>query len=160
MADILTQLQDELDLLLNVMARSLANIKQNAPPSIPPGQQRLDSFAELEARNAAENAQSTANPSQLTQAPGPATPAAVSPDQFRKDIKEWAHDITIKEGQIEHLIAHLPGLDMSEEEQVQKMKELQKELEELEVERVQAVKEKGMLLRMVEDRIVGVGRMR
>jgi mediator of RNA polymerase II transcription subunit 21 len=58
------------------------------------------------------------------------------------------------------LIANLPGLNVSEEQQIERMKQLERELEELETERAQAVKEKEVLLRKVEDKIMGVGRVR
>ncbi|EMD62531.1 hypothetical protein COCSADRAFT_93765 [Bipolaris sorokiniana ND90Pr] len=155
MHDILTQIQDELDMLLNQMAAALRQIRENAPPSVPPGQQRLDSFAELEAREAAQH--NTANdPSQPPFAP----PPKPSPEQFQADIKELAQDITLKEQQIEKLIAHLPGLNWSEKEQVERMKELERQLEDLEGDRVKAVKEKETLMKMVEDKIAGVGRVR
>jgi mediator of RNA polymerase II transcription subunit 21 len=133
------------------MSTSLRQIRENAPPSVPPGQQRLDTFAELEARNAAEN---------NTQPSENAPPAKPSPEQFQKDIKEFAVDITLKEQQIEHLIGNLPGINWSEKEQVERMKELERQLEALEGERVQAVREKDMLLKMVEDKITGVGKVR
>ncbi|KAL6704055.1 RNA polymerase II mediator complex subunit [Coniothyrium glycines] len=159
MGDILTQIQDELDMLLHQMAMSLAYIREKAPPSVPPGQQRLDSFAEVEARNAAENnTQNSSNPSQLTQQP-PA-PAPLSPDEFAKDIKELAQDQVLKHAQIEKLIEHLPGLNRSERDQVDRMKDLQRQLDDLDEEHTQAVKEKEMLLKLVEDKIMGVGRTR
>jgi mediator of RNA polymerase II transcription subunit 21 len=138
-----------------MMSASLRQIKDNAPPSVPPGQQRLDTFTELAARTAAEDNQASANPAIL-----PQPPASVSPEQFEADMKEIAQDITLKEQQIEKLIAHLPGLNWSEKEQVDRMKELELQLESLEGERVQVVKEKEMLLKMVEDKITGVGRVR
>lgn len=177
MGDILTQIQDELDLvlalsmcnaidttdnlqLLHMMSRSLAHIRQNAPPSVPPGQQRLDSFAEVEARNLAEATQTSTNPSQLTQAPTTTSSVPPSHEEFQQNIKEFARDTINKEQQIELLIANLPGLNSSEREQVQRMKELERQLEELEGERLLAVKEKETLLKLVEDKIQGVGRMR
>jgi len=66
----------------------------------------------------------------------------------------------LKEQQIERLIAHLPGLNWSEREQVDRMKELERQLEDLEGERVKAVKDKDVLMKMVEDKITGVGRVR
>ena len=144
--------------LLNQMSAALRQIRENAPPSVPPGQQRLDTFAELEARTAAENTQQglVANPSQ----PAIAPPPKPSPEQFQADLKELAQDITLKEQQIEKLIAHLPGLNWSEKEQVERMRELERQLEELEGERVKAVGEKDALMKMVEDRITGVGRVK
>ena len=137
------------------MAAALRQIRENAPPSVPPGQQRLDSFAELEAREAAQQNAST-DPSQPPFVP----PPKPSPEQFQADIKELAKDITLKEQQIEKLIAHLPGLNWSEKDQVERMKELERQLEDLEEDRVKAVKEKEMLMKMVEDKIAGVGRVR
>ncbi|KAF1850622.1 uncharacterized protein K460DRAFT_400671 [Cucurbitaria berberidis CBS 394.84] len=159
MGDILTQMQDELDLLLDMMYDDLKYIRDNAPPSVPPGQQRLDSFAELEARTAAENSQNSTHPSQHAQAPPAETPAPPSQEQFQADIKTRAKDIVVKTSQIEHLIASLPGLKSSEKEQVERMKELERQLEDLEGERIQAVKEKELLLSIVEEKIMGVGRM-
>lgn len=165
MGDILTQMQDELDLLLHRMATSLRWIRENAPPSVPPGQQRLDTFAELEARNAAESAQTSTQtataPSALTQAPAavPNSQGPISKPEFDSDIREFAADIVTKEQQIEHLIAHLPGLDFSEQEQVERMKDLERQLEQLETQRLEAVKEKEAMLRLVESKIQGVGRV-
>ncbi|KAF2849741.1 Mediator complex subunit 21 [Plenodomus tracheiphilus IPT5] len=164
MGDILTQMQDELDLLLHRMSTALHWIRENAPPSVPPGQQRLDTFAELEARNAVESnaTQTTTAPSALTQAPtaAPNTRAPIPKEEFDKDMKEFAEDIVSKEQQIEQLIAHLPGLDFSEKEQIARMKELERQLEELEGERIEAVKEKERMLKLVEGKILSVGRMR
>ncbi|KAJ4364555.1 RNA polymerase II mediator complex subunit [Neocucurbitaria cava] len=158
MGDILTQIQDDLDMLLNMMSRDLAHIRESAPPGVPPGQQRLESFAELEARNAAENSQSSSNPTQ--QAAPNGTPAPPSQEQFQADIKERAADMVLKFSAIEKMIASLPGLKSSEQEQIERMKELEGQLEELEGERVGAVKEKERLLGMVEEKIMGVGRVR
>ncbi|KAI8941608.1 hypothetical protein NX059_002823 [Plenodomus lindquistii] len=164
MGDILTQMQDNLDMLLHRMSMSLLWIRQNAPPSVPPGQQRLDTFAELEARNAVEaNATQTATaPSALTQAPtaAPNTRGPVPKEEFEKDIKDFAEDVVAKEQQIEELIAHLPGLDFSEKEQVARMKELERQLEELESQRVEAVKEREKMLELVEAKLQGIEKVR
>tara|TARA_R110002003_G_scaffold105_3_gene8743 strand:+ start:14986 stop:15519 length:534 start_codon:yes stop_codon:yes gene_type:complete len=177
MSDILTQIQDEIDFvcshlalllapsayitqLLNMMQSQLSYIKRNAPPSVPPGQQRVDTFAEVQAKTSTENTQTSTNPSQPTQPTQPAHPEPVSPEQFQDDIKEFARDVVLKQQQVEALIANLPGLNVSEEQQIERMKQLERELEELETERAQAVKEKEVLLRKVEDKIMGVGRVR
>ncbi|KAH7072028.1 mediator complex, subunit Med21 [Paraphoma chrysanthemicola] len=157
MSDILTQIQDEIDFLLNMMQSQMSYIKRNAPPSVPPGQQRVDTFAEVQAKTSNENTQTSTNPSQPTQ---PAQPEQVSQEQFQEDIKEFARDVVLKQQQMEALIASLPGLNVSEEQQIERMKQLERELEELETERTQAVKEKEVLLRKVEDKIMGVGRVR
>lgn len=176
MSDILTQIQDEVDFvramaiivaaintnlsayvhqLLNMMQKQVAYIRFNAPPSVPPGQQRVDTFAEVQAKTAYENTQGSTQPAQDTAQSEP-----MSQEQFQEDLKEFARDIVLKQQQVEALIAGLPGLNVSEEEQIARMEELQKELEGLEGERVQAVKEKEILLRRVEDKIMGVGRVR
>jgi mediator of RNA polymerase II transcription subunit 21 len=137
------------------MQSQLFQIRTRAPPSVPAGQQKLSSFAEKEATDKSENAAS-----QPTQATEPAPPTQPSKDDFNEDLKEMARDLVLKQQQIELLIASLPGVNSSEAEQVQRMKELERELEGLEGERLQAVKDKELLLNKVEQKIVGVGRMR
>jgi mediator of RNA polymerase II transcription subunit 21 len=142
-----------------MMQRQMAHIKFNAPPAVPPGQQRVDTFAEIQAKTATEQPSTTT--SQLTQAPTQQTGSQkISPEQFQEDIKEFARDIVIKQQQMEALIANLPGLNVSEEQQVERMKELERELEGLEGDRLEAVKEKEVLLKRVEEKIMGVGRVR
>lgn len=143
--------------LLNIMQKQLFQIRTRAPPSVPEGQQKLSSFAEKEAADKSENA--TQNPTQPTQA-SIAPPPLPTKEEFNEDLKDMAKDLVIKSQQIELLIANLPGVNSSEAEQVQRMKELERELEDLEAERLQAVKEKELLLKRVEDKIMGVGRMR
>ncbi|KAJ4289106.1 RNA polymerase II mediator complex subunit [Kalmusia sp. IMI 367209] len=155
MADILTQIQDELDMLLNQMQSSFAYIRLRAPPANIPGQPLLSTFAEFDAQNAAQNTQNT---SQTASQPQPTAPP--TQEEFQKDIQELSKDMVLKEQQIEVLIASLPGLNTSEQEQVQRMKELERELEEIEGERLAAVKEKEVLLQKVEDRIVRAGAVR
>jgi mediator of RNA polymerase II transcription subunit 21 len=138
--------------LLNMMQSQLFQIRTRAPPSVPLGQQRVDSFAEKEAKDRSES-----NPTQPADTSAPAQPTH---DEFAADIKDMARDLVLKQQQIELLIASLPGLNSSEAQQVQRMKELEGQLEELEGERVRAVKEREELVKLVESRIVGVGRMR
>jgi mediator of RNA polymerase II transcription subunit 21 len=138
--------------LLNMMQSQLFQIRTRAPPSVPLGQQRVDSFAEKEAKDRSES-----NPTQPADTSAPAQPTH---DEFAADIKDMARDLVLKQQQIELLIASLPGLNSSEAQQVQRMKELEGQLEELEGERVRAVKEREELVKLVEGRIVGVGRMR
>ncbi|KAF2621860.1 hypothetical protein BU25DRAFT_228693 [Macroventuria anomochaeta] len=158
MADILTQMQDEVDMLLNIMQSQLFQIRTRAPPSVPEGQQKLSSFAEKEAADKSENA--TQNSAQPTQTSEHAPPAQPTKEEFNDDLKEMAKDLVVKSQQIEMLIANLPGVNSSEAEQVQRMKELERELEEVEGERLQAVKVKELLLKKVEEKIMGVGKMR
>ncbi|KAF2870678.1 mediator complex, subunit Med21 [Massariosphaeria phaeospora] len=155
MADILTQLQDELDRLLNQMSASLAYIRENAPQAAIEGQPFHPSV-DVQAAQPSQPTQTTAETSQPTQPPT----EPPSQEQFRADIKELSRDLIIKEQQIEVLIAALPGLNASEKEQIAQMKELERQLEDIEGERLQAVKEKEILLKRVEDKIGGVGGMR
>jgi mediator of RNA polymerase II transcription subunit 21 len=124
--------------MLNMMQLQLAHIRLNAPPSVPPGQLRVDTFTEVQLKTTAENP---------AQPPPPPAPEPIS------------QDIVIKQQQVEALVANLPGLNVSEEQQVQRMKKLERELEDLERERVVAVKEREVLLKMVEGKIVGIGRV-
>jgi mediator of RNA polymerase II transcription subunit 21 len=108
------------------MNASLKYIKNRAPPGIIPGQPHLSSFAEIEAQAATQTpTQSEA----ATQVPPPPTQ-----EEYQNDIRELSRDMLLKEQQIEVLIASLPGLNTSENEQVERMKELEKELEGLEGE--------------------------
>lgn len=152
MSDILTQIQDELDMLLNQMQSSFAYIRVRAPPANIPGQPVLSSLAEHQHQAALQ-----ANPNNPNQPPAPEPP--VSQEQYRKDIAELSRDMVFKEKQIEALIAGLPGLQNSEAEQMRRMKELEKELEELEGERIAAVKEREALVKKVEDKIVRAGKV-
>ena len=110
---------------------------------------------EIKGKAASENPPS--NPQQPAEPP---VPDKISPEQFNQDLKEFSRDIVLKQQQVELLIASLPGLNISEEQQVARMKELEKELEGLEDERVQAVRDKEVLLKKVEDKIMSVGRSR
>jgi mediator of RNA polymerase II transcription subunit 21 len=164
MADILTQIQDELDMLLNQMSLGLRYIKSHAPPGTIPGQPQLSSLAEYNAQQAA--AQASQNPSQPSNANDPSQgqgqnasqekEGPISPEQFQADIRELSHDLVVKEQQLEVLIDKLPGIGSSEKEQVARMAELQRQLEELEGERMAAVREKEELVRRVERGIMGV----
>ena len=142
--------------LLNIMQSQLLQIRTRAPPSVPEGQQKLSSFAEKEAADKSENA--TQNATQPAP-PSDAAPALPTKEQFEGDLKEMAKDLVVKSQQIELLIANLPGVNSSEAEQVQRMKELERELEDLEGERLRAVEQKEQLLKKVEEKIMGVGRV-
>jgi mediator of RNA polymerase II transcription subunit 21 len=167
MADILTQIQDELDMLLNQMSLGLRYMRFHAPPGTIPGQPQLSSLSEYNAQQAALQAppnpsqpsqptQSSGDPSQPQSAAQDKTPGPVSPEQFEADIRELSRDLVVKEQQLEVLIDNLPGIGSSEKEQVARMAELERQLEEIEGERVAAVREKEELVRRVEAGIMGV----
>jgi mediator of RNA polymerase II transcription subunit 21 len=139
------------------MNASLKYIRNRAPPGAIPGQPLLDTFAELEAKNAAQNLPNPANPAQQAPAESVAPPTQ---EEYQNDMKEMSRDMVLKEQQLEVLIASLPGLNTSEGEQVERMKALEAELAGLEGERVEAVREREALVRRVEERIRSVGSMR
>ena len=140
--------------LLNQMNASLKYIKNRAPPGIIPGQPHLSSFAEIEAQAA------TQNPSQPAAQADTQPPPPPTQEEYQNDIRELSRDMILKEQQIEVLVASLPGLNTSENEQMERMKELERELEGLEGERIEAVREREDLLKRVEEKIGSVGGMR
>src|SRR6186713_2075234 len=119
------------------MHSALRQIRERAPPAAIPGQPLLSTFAEFESQN---------NPNA---AEAPAAPAPVTKESFAKDLREVSRDIVIKEQQIEALIANLPGLSKTEEDQVRQMRELERQLKEIEGERLEAVRERERLIRRV-----------
>ncbi|EDO14917.1 hypothetical protein Kpol_1005p4 [Vanderwaltozyma polyspora DSM 70294] len=73
--------------------------------------------------------------------------ATVAPaDEFSSTIDELSTDIILKTRQIIKLIDSLPGVDVSEEEQLRKIDILQKELVKVEDQKIDAVKKKEKLL--------------
>lgn len=137
------------------MQSSLAYIHYRTPPAPIANQPLLSSFAEHEAQTQAQQAAS--QPNNAGQ-PAPAAPEPLpTPEEFQKDIRELSRDLLLKEQQIEVLIGSLPGLHSSEAEQIERMRELERELEELEGERLKAVKEKEELVKLVEGRIMSLG---
>ncbi|KAJ4418615.1 RNA polymerase II mediator complex subunit [Neurospora sp. IMI 360204] len=68
------------------------------------------------------------------------------PDVFQAGQLELARDLITREQQIEYLISSLPGLDNSEHDQMQSIKELEEELTVAEKQRQEAVKEKDEVL--------------
>lgn len=82
----------------------------------------------------------------------------VSPEEMASQVKELSHDLVQKEQQLETLIKALPGIGNSEQKQLERMRELERQLEEAEAERGVAVKERDELIRQVERAIMkGVG---
>lgn len=77
---------------------------------------------------------------------------------FLAGQRELARDLIIKEQQIEYLVSQLPGLENSEKDQEQRIRQLEKELKEAEEERKAAVKEKEVVLGKLENVIRSVKR--
>lgn len=68
------------------------------------------------------------------------------PEEFTNTIDELSMDIILKTRQIIKLIDSLPGVDVSEEEQLHKIDTLQKKLVQIEDEKIDALKKKEKLL--------------
>lgn len=79
-------------------------------------------------------------------------------DQFKAQQRELAQDLILKEQQIEFLISILPGLENSEKDQEETIKQLERELQVAEAERKQALKEKEEVLARLEGVIRSVKR--
>jgi len=79
-------------------------------------------------------------------------------DVFKAGQKELAQDLILKEQQIEYLISVLPGLENSEKDQAQTIRQLEEELREAETRRKEAVKEKEAVLARLESIIRSVKR--
>ena len=71
---------------------------------------------------------------------------------------ELARDLILKEQQMEYLISSLPGLDNSERDQEQLIKDLEEELKVAEAQRLEAVKEKQEVLVKLNQVLRGIRR--
>ncbi|MCJ1256464.1 RNA polymerase II mediator complex subunit [Lignoscripta atroalba] len=168
MADRLTQLQDCLDQLATQFYASLRYITTHHPSAPIPTQPTHDlsppsptitsaltatAAADPDADN--QNQPSSQNPN-LNTDPGyrPADPVA-----FNAALHELAHDLVLKEQQIEYLIGVLPGIEKSEQEQEERIKVLAAELREVEKERREIVGEKEELVERLDRVIAGVRRV-
>jgi mediator of RNA polymerase II transcription subunit 21 len=78
---------------------------------------------------------------------------------FQDTMRELAQDLVTKQAQIEALIESLPGLGNSRRDQERRIEELEAELGKVEAMREEARREKEVLLRRVEGRIVGARRV-
>jgi mediator of RNA polymerase II transcription subunit 21 len=88
----------------------------------------------------------------------PYTVEPLPAEVFKAGQLELAQDLILKEQQIEYLISVLPGLDNSEKDQEQMIKQLEEELQVAEEERKVAVKEKEVVLAKLESVIRSVKR--
>lgn len=74
-------------------------------------------------------------------------------------MSELARDIIVKSKQIEVLITSLPGIGVSEEEQKNRLLNLEQQLKEAEAERLKAVEEKELARERLESVIVNLRRI-
>jgi len=79
-------------------------------------------------------------------------------DVFKADQKTLVRDMIVKEAQIEYLISALPGLDNSEKDQEERIRQLEEELKATEVRRREALREKEEILKRLDAVIVSVKR--
>lgn len=77
---------------------------------------------------------------------------------FISNQRELAQDIVLKEQLIEYLIGILPGIGNSEEMQEKRIKELEEELKEAEVKRREALAEKEVVLKRLDEVIRSIKR--
>ncbi len=80
------------------------------------------------------------------------------PEVFQAGQLELARDLIVKEQQIELLISLLPGLDNSERDQQQSIKDLEEELKVAEAQRLEAVKEKEEVLAKLDEVVRSIRR--
>ncbi|PKS08920.1 hypothetical protein jhhlp_003533 [Lomentospora prolificans] len=79
-------------------------------------------------------------------------------EEFRAGLLELSRDLILKEQQIEVLISTLPGLDSSERDQEQCIKELEEELKAAEEQRQDALKEKERVVGQLDKILKSVRR--
>ncbi|CZR62262.1 probable component of RNA polymerase II holoenzyme [Phialocephala subalpina] len=140
MADRLTQLQDAADQLAQQFVASLYYVHKHHDYAL------LSPTDRLVTKNGGNTAQADDDID-----PKPA-------DVFKAGQRELAQDLILKEQEIEYLISQLPGLENSEKDQEQLIKQLEEELKAAEVERKEAVKEKEAVLAKLESVIRSVKR--
>ncbi|KAK0629799.1 mediator complex, subunit Med21 [Bombardia bombarda] len=81
-----------------------------------------------------------------------------APEIFQAGQLELARDLITKEQQIEYLISSLPGLDNSQRDQEQSIRDLEEELKVAEGQRLEAVKEKDEVLARLDQVLRGIRR--
>ncbi|MCJ1250500.1 RNA polymerase II mediator complex subunit [Trapelia coarctata] len=153
MADRLTQLQDCLD----QVQPSLHPSPSPLPPLLPQTPNHTHPANHPQASNPILRLPPLHNNAPPLRLPPWRPP---SPPTFSAAIKELAHDLVLKQQQIEAIINSLPAIEKSEEEQVARIRELDVEVRAMEAERVGVLAMKEELLARVEGVIgrVSVGR--
>ncbi|RCI09711.1 hypothetical protein L249_4092 [Ophiocordyceps polyrhachis-furcata BCC 54312] len=71
-------------------------------------------------------------------------------DEFQAGLKELSRDLIVKEQEIEYLISSLPGLENSEKDQEQNIRDLEEDLKTAEALRQEALREKDETLAQLD----------
>ncbi|KAI9731156.1 MAG: RNA polymerase II mediator complex subunit [Cirrosporium novae-zelandiae] len=177
--DILTQLQDCLDLLATQFYASIYYINTHHNPSPLPtdhptistsdNAQNSSDPSNTTTQNQEETHQDDSNPNNnnnnnnnnnaQNDPPSPNhNEGADAPDLFASRLDELATDLVQKEQQIEKLIARLPGIGSSAKEQEDRIRVLEAELQEAEEERIKAAGEREDVLARLDEVVRGVRR--
>lgn len=123
---------------------SSAKIQTNGEPS-----------SDLPNGNTAQTAATTAQPADATGPEEEKPPVPDTPEVFEQNQRELAQAIVVLEQQMEVLINSLPGLERSEGEQMERMRQLEAELRDVEAERAKAERVREDLIKGLEEVIVG-----
>ncbi|KAF2763704.1 hypothetical protein EJ03DRAFT_356414 [Teratosphaeria nubilosa] len=154
MADRLTQLQDAVDNLLDLMIDSI-NYNQDKHPHAPiTGQPVLEAPAPPGAAPKTNGDADAKKEAGDADAPKPETPEA-----FEAMQREMAKKIVLQEQQAEIITNSLPGLGSSEAKQMRRLAELKIELEDVQRERDEAEKGREFVLSMLTEALVGIKRV-
>ncbi|EOD43624.1 hypothetical protein GTA08_BOTSDO10390 [Neofusicoccum parvum] len=155
MADILTQLQQALDTLVQQMYAGVMYTNTRHPYADIPGQPHDADRDQNQPGGAGENG--PANDSQ----PGGANngngdrPRSPPPDpDFAVTQHEIASDIIMNMARINALADRLPGIGFSEQQQMARLEELDRELREEGQKLQEAKQEKDRLLGLLDERIM------
>ncbi|KAF2089720.1 hypothetical protein K490DRAFT_55296 [Saccharata proteae CBS 121410] len=160
MTDMLTQLQDALDVLLQQFYAGLAYTTTRHPYGTIAGQTHNPAADPSTTNTTATSPTQTQHPSTAADPSNPPQPPRSPPPDpdFTATQHEISEDIVMNIARIEALIQRLPGIGQSEKAQLARMEELNRLLEEEEGRRVEAVREKERLLQVLDERIMRVRR--
>ncbi|KAI9886664.1 MAG: phosphatidyl inositol kinase [Watsoniomyces obsoletus] len=123
---------------------------QSQPPSQPAPRGRKKSKDKGKKKDKDNSPPPPQDPSDIN------TPPLPTPAQFQLDQRELARDLILKEQQIEYLISVLPGIGTSEVQQLERLRVLERELRDAEVERLKALEEKEEVLERLDGVIRGL----
>ncbi|TQS31447.1 hypothetical protein Golomagni_08272, partial [Golovinomyces magnicellulatus] len=137
MSDSLTQLQDAVDQLAQQFVASLHFVhRRHSLETLGPDDKVRD----------------------VKQEPGQQEVDPLEPTDFNAGLEELSCDLILKEQQIEYLISLLPGLNKSEQDQEQSIRELEDDLKVAEADRQEALKERDQILGQLDTVIRSIRR--